>query len=291
MFLRFKSFIKNYFGFLFAFFLVILSIIVWNYAFSLNNRNLKFAVLDIGQGDAIFIESPSGNQIIFDGGPGDALLKQILKQISFFDRNIDMIVVTNPDRDHFEGFIGLLDSYSVPVFVSSGVSADENPVYRELLKKVDENKMVKVVARRGQRIDIGGGAYIDILFPDRGGIENLGHNDGSLVAKLVYGETSFLLTGDSTEKIEKYLVENYPNSLESTLLKVAHHGSKTSTSPVFVETVSPEIAVISAGRDNSYGHPHKETLQTLEKNKIPVLGTYNERTIVFESDGKKLFRR
>lgn len=290
MFERSKSFLRNYIKIILILILLALAFFIWSYAISSKNKNLKFTMLNIGQGDSIFIESPTGNQIIFDGGPGDFLLREVSKQMSFFDRDIDMIVVTNPDKDHFEGFIPLLDNFTIPVFVSSGVLADENPLYRELLKKIDEKGVVKVIARRGQRIDIGGGAYIDIIFPDRIGIEDLGHNDGSLVARLVYGKTSFLLTGDSTEKIEKYLVENYPNSLDSDVLKVAHHGSKTSTSDIFVKMVSPEVALISAGKDNSYGHPHKETLDTLEKNKIPVLGTYSEGTIIFESDGEKIWR-
>jgi competence protein ComEC len=263
--------------------------IVFFLAFRAQNRPLRVAFLDIGQGDAIFIESPTGNQIVFDGGPGSALVSQVAKQMSLFDRSIDMIVVTNPDRDHFEGFIPLLSRYSVAAMLEPGVRADENAIYAELHRVVAAQNIPIIEARTGQKIMLGGGVYIEVLFPDRD-IEDVSHNDGSLVARLVYGETSVMLTGDTTKNIENYLVSKYPASLDSDILKVAHHGSETSTGDEFVKAVSPDIAVISAGKGNSYGHPRQTTLDTLIKNKVQTLVTMNEGTIVFESDGK-VFKR
>ena len=264
--------------------------IVFFFAFRAHNRPLRVAFLDVGQGDAIFIESPTGNQIIFDGGPGSALVSQVSKQMSLFDRTIDMIVVTNPDRDHFEGFIPLLSRYSVAAMLEPGVKADENAVYAELHRVVAAHSIPIIEARTGQRIMLGGGVYIEVLFPDRD-IEDVSHNDGSLIARLVYGETSVLLTGDTTKNIENYLVSKYPASLDSDILKVAHHGSETSTGDEFVKAVSPDIAVISAGKGNSYGHPRQATLDTLIKNKVETMVTMNEGTMVFESDGKVFKRR
>lgn len=258
-------------------------------AFRSQNRPLKIAFLDIGQGDAIFIESPTGNQIIFDGGPGSVLVSQVAKQMSLFDRHIDMIVVTNPDRDHFEGFIPLLSRYTVEAVLEPGVSALENPVYRELQRVIKSKGISVITARTGQQILLGGGAYIEVIFPDRD-VVDVSHNDGSLVARLVYGETSVLLTGDTTKNIENYVMSKYENFLDSDILKVAHHGSETSTGDEFVKAVSPDIAVISAGKGNSYGHPRQATLDTLINNKVETLVTMNEGTIVFESDGK-VFKR
>lgn len=289
MFSRILGYLKEYWKFYFFVILFILTFFIWYTALSSRNHNLKIAFLDIGQGDAIFIQSPDGNQIIFDGGPGDALMRELPKHMGFFDRSIDMMVVTNPDKDHFEGFIPLLDKYEVEAFVSPGVNASENPLYQELLKNVTKEKSANIVARHGQKIDLGGGVYIEIFFPDRD-VPNISHNDGSIIARLVYGKTKIMLTGDTTINIEKYLV-NKGLDLDSDILKIAHHGSKTSTSPEFVKAVSPEVAIISASKDNLYGHPHKETLDTLTKEKVPVLGTYNEGTIVFESDGEKIWRR
>lgn len=276
--------------------LILLSILffsvvgVFYVAFKTDEPVLTVAFLDVGQGDAIFIESPTGNQVIFDGGPGSALVSQVGKQVSLFDRSIDIIVVTNPDKDHFEGFIPLLSRYSVEAVLEPGVSADENPVYRELQRIIATKNIPVVEARTGQKILLGGGAYIDIIFPDRD-VKEVSHNEGSIIARLVYGETSVLLTGDTTKNIESYVLESYKEYLDSDMLKVAHHGSDTSTSDAFVKAVSPDVAVISAGKGNSYGHPKKETLDTLKNNKVETLVTMDEGTIVFESDGKSFIRK
>lgn len=264
--------------------------IVFFFAFRSPHHVLRVAFLDIGQGDAIFIESPTGNQIIFDGGPGSALVSEVAKQLSLFDRSIDMIVVTNPDKDHFEGFIPLLSRYSVSAVLEPGVSADENPVYQEFHRIITNQNIPIILARTGQKIILGGGAYIEVIFPDRD-VAGVSHNDGSLVARLVYGETSVLLTGDTTKNIENYILEPYREYLDSDILKVAHHGSDTSTSDAFVKAVSPDIAIISAGKGNSYGHPKKETLDILAKNKVKTLVTMDEGTIVFESDATKWVRK
>jgi competence protein ComEC len=176
----------------------------------------------------------------------------------------------------------------VPLIILPPVIADSNPVFVELLKKAENKGLQKITAIKGQRIDIGGGAYIDILFPDRD-LKYVSENEGSIIAKLVYKNTSVLLTGDTTSNIEKYLL-NYGFDVDSDILKVAHHGSKTSSAEEFIKAVSPDVAVISAGQNNSYGHPHKEVLDIFEKSKVPVLGTYNEGSIMFESDGERFWR-
>lgn len=281
----FKASFKDYIKIFFLVFLTISLIFIYSNVFSLHNGKLRVVFMDIGQGDSILIKSPSGNKIIVDGGPGSNILNSLSKNLSFWDRDIDMIVVTNPDKDHFEGFIPVLDSYKVALFLKPETEANDNVIYRELLSVVSDKKVDTIVASSGQKIDIGGGAFIEIIFPDRKGLKDLSHNDGSLVFRLVYGKTSILFTGDSTEKIEKFLLENYPNKLKSDILKVAHHGSKTSSSKNFIKEVSPKWAVISAGKMNSFGHPHKEVLDTLSSLNIDILGTYDKGDILFESNG------
>ena len=129
--------------------------------------------------------------------------------------------------------------------------------------------------------------YLNILFPDRDN-EDWETNTASIVTKLTYGDTSFLLTGDSPIAIEKYLSMIDGKNLKSDVLKAGHHGSRTSTSESFASLVSPEYAVISAGKDNRYGHPHKEVLDILEKIKATILKTYELGTISFSSDGEKI---
>jgi competence protein ComEC len=290
MFLKIKLFLKEYFTLIFSIFLILITFFIFSFIVSFNNK-LKVVFLDIGQGDSIFIKSPVGNKVLIDGGPGDNLVKRLPKYMSLFDRDIDMIFITNPDKDHFEGFIPLLENYNVPVFITSGVSAPNNPVYQEFIRISKKNGLKELQVLNGQIIDIGGGAYLEVIFPDREGLSDLSHNDGSLVLRLVYGKTSILFTGDSTEKIEKYLIENYPQNLKADILKVGHHGSKTSTSDPFVSIVSPLWAVISVGKINPFGHPHKEVLDILKKYNVEILGTYDRGDIVFESDGRLLRKR
>lgn len=264
--------------------LVILSGVIWYVAIH-ENRDGKMTVvfLNVGQGDSIFIESPTGTQVVVDGGPDRAIMKEIGNVMPWYDRHIDMLVVTNPDKDHFEGFISLLDKYSVDVEMEPGTVAGSG-TYTVLQNKFKAKKVVQVIARRGQIVDLGGGAYLRILFPDRD-VSGLTTNNGSIVMKLVYGETSVLLTGDSPVAIEDYLISIDKDNLKSIILKAGHHGSRTSTGEQYVKVVRPEYAVISAGKDNKYGHPHKEILDILAKQKVPVYGTYDLGRITFVSDG------
>lgn len=265
--------------------LAIFSIILWSVVFHENQHGLlTFAVLNIGQGDSLFIESPTGTQVLVDGGPDKNLMKEISKVVPWYDRHIDMLVVTNPDKDHYEGFIPLLNKYSVDVVLEPGTN-NTYVEYSVLEKEIFDKKIPKVLARRGQIVDLGGGAYLQILFPDRD-VSDLSSNDGSIVMKLVYGDTSVMLQGDSTAKIEHYLVGLGDIDLKSTILKAGHHGSRTSTTEKYVSAVSPLWTVISSGANNSYGHPHKETLDTLTKLNIPTHDTCNNGDLVFQSDGK-----
>ncbi|MDD5357282.1 MAG: ComEC/Rec2 family competence protein [Candidatus Pacebacteria bacterium] len=275
-------------------FLLIINISIW-YAVSAESRHgvLTVAVLNIGQGDAIFIEAPNGNQIIVDGGPDQRLLSELGHVMPFYDRSIDMIINTNPDSDHYAGFLDLLKSYKVGEFMESGTVSD-TPTYHELEKTVAEKHIPKIIAKRGMKILLDKDVSLYVLYPDRD-VSNWTSNNGSIVMKLVYGDTSFLLQGDATAEVEKYLIslEKSPESrgyggLSGQVLKVGHHGSRTSTSEEYVEAVSPEYAAISDGKNNRYGHPHKETLETLQKNNVKILRTDLQGRIIFESDGETI---
>ena len=269
--------------------LFITTVFIW-YAVLVEDRRgiLTVAFLDIGQGDAIFIEAPHGNQMLIDGGPPKAVLSALRRVMSFYDRTIDMIVVTNPDKDHMAGFIDVLESYKVGMVVEPGTvgASVEYKVFEQLVR---EERAKKSIALRGQTIwlDKKHGVGFQILFPDRN-ISGLATNDGSIVGRLVYGDTSIMFTGDSPENVERYLVSLDDKNLKSDVLKVGHHGSRTSTSKEFVGFVSPTYATISLGQGNSYGHPHKETLDTLEKFDIKTLRTDQQGTITIESDGKNI---
>lgn len=265
--------------------LIIVSLLLWFVVIRENHKGiLTFAVLNIGQGDALWIESPTGVQVLVDGGPNNTLMREVPYIMPWYDRHIDMIVVTNPDKDHYEGFISLMKKYSVDTVLEPGTT-NKSDTYATLEKEISDKKIKKVTAQRGQVIDLGGGAYLQVLFPDRD-ISGLPSNDGSLVMKLVYGETSVMLQGDSTAKIEDYLLTLGTTTLKSTILKAGHHGSRTSSTEEYVRVVDPEWTVISSGINNDYGHPHIETVETMEKLKISTYDTCNNGRLVFESDGK-----
>lgn len=279
------SHIKQYLRWYILLLLIIISIVLFSVILH-EDRNsiLTFEVLNIGQGDALWIESPTGFQVIVDGGPDNALMKEIPKVMPWYDRHIDMIVVTNPDKDHYEGFLSLLKKYKVDTVLEPGTTS-KTETYALLEEEISDNKIEKVIAQRGQVIDLGGGAYLQVLFPDRD-ISGLSSNDGSLVMKLVYGDTSVMLQGDSTEKIEDYLLTLGTTTLKSTILKAGHHGSRTSSSEEYVGAVAPEWVAVSSGIRNDYGHPHKETLETMHKLGIPTYDTCNNGRLIFQSDGK-----
>jgi len=252
---------------------------------------LTVAFLNVGQGDAIFIQAPNGNQMLIDGGPGKSVLRELSAVMPFYDRSIDVILATHADQDHVGGLPDVFKKYKVNVFIEPGVSG-ESSSYQELEKIVanknsstNEVEIKKILAKRGMNIDLGGGVILQILFPDRNLVVTE-TNTSSIVAKLVYGENEFLLTGDSPKTIEEYLVSF--GNLQSDVLKVAHHGSKNSDDENFVSAVSPKYAVISVGQDNKYGHPNEETLKTLNNLGIKILRTDELGRIIFESDGVNL---
>lgn len=266
-------------------FLFVATLLVW-YAVVSEDRSGKLTVafLDIGQGDAIFIESPTGTQMMIDGGPGAIVLRELGKVMPFYDRSIDMLMVSNPDKDHMAGFLDILDAYNVASVIEPG-TVGASAEYKTLEAKIEREKAIKITALRGQKIDLGGGAYFEVLFPDRD-VSGLDTNDGSLIGKLVYGTTSFLFPGDAPSAIEEYIAYVDKENLDVDVLKVGHHGSKTSTSEALLGFASPAIAVISAGKDNTYGHPHREVTERLSRFEVETLGTYEHGTIVLESDGE-----
>lgn len=215
--------------------------------------------LNVGQGDAIFIQAPNGNQVLVDGGPDSKVIQELAKVMPFHDRSIDLLVLTHPDADHITGLIEVLDRYEVeqilenPIKSNAAAYAKWNELKREAL--VTE-------AGLGQKVWLDDGIALWVLFPV-GTTDQSKSNNNSIVIKLVYGEVSLLLTGDIEAKVERELLARGIN-VDSDLLKVPHHGSKTSTTKEFLDAVTPETAFIQVGVKNRYGHPHPTVLDRLE---------------------------
>lgn len=267
--------------------LILATCVVWFIALSLQPVDyVTIAFLNVGQGDAIYIESPTGNQLLIDGGPPRKLLGELRKVVPFYDRTIDAILVTNPDQDHFAGFIDVLNMYKVDRVIEPGTQSSTT-IYAEFSKEVDEERAQEILARRGMVIHLGSSTDLTILFPDRD-VSNVKRNDGSVIARLTYGSTSVMFTGDAPSSTEEYaLAISGQDAVRSDILKIGHHGSRTSASEEFIKAVNPKWAVISAGYKNRYGHPHKETIDMLDKLDISTLITHEEGTIVFRCDMKE----
>ena len=251
-----------------------------------NSNILKVAFLDIGQGDAIYIEAPNGKQMLIDSGSGPIVLSKLAQVMPFGDRSIDLILATHTDADHIGGFSAVLDRYKVDKIIENG-GESTTKTFRNMESKILEHNVEKIVAHRGMKIllDKDKNIYFDILFPDRD-VLSMDSNDGSIVGKLIYGSKSFMLTGDATKYTEMLIMKNEnKETLHSNILKVGHHGSRNSSSESWLETTNPEVAIISAGLNNRYGHPHKEVLDFLNNLHIPYLGTYQKGTIIFKTDG------
>jgi competence protein ComEC len=252
-------------------------------------RGLTVSFLAVGQGDAALIESPTGRRMLVDGGRDRAVLRELPKVMPWWDRTIDVVVATHPDADHVGGLFDVLERYRVSYILEPGVRHD-TPQAESLLTAVSRevgSGAERVLARRGQVIDLGAGAYAHILFPDRD-VSGLETNTASIVMRVVYGDTSFLLSGDSPIVIEEYLVALDGKGLKSTVLKAGHHGSRTSTSPLFVGYVSPEWGVFSRGCENEYGHPHQEVVDIFGLFGVSTKDTCTDGTVTFVSDGVQL---
>lgn len=270
-----------------VFFLAAINILVFLSVNLFEKPELRVAFLDVGQGDAILITSPTGAQMLIDGGKDRSVLRELSKQMNPLDRTIEVVVETHPDADHIGGLPYVLQHYHVGAYISPGVKNDTNQTLALVDAVKKEPGMKAVYARRGMQIDLGGEAYADVLFPDRD-ISGIETNTGSVVMRLVYGNTEFMLTGDSPETIENYLVSLDGNTLQSDVLKAGHHGSRTSSGEAFLEAVNPSVVVISAGKKNSYGHPHEEVVERVEKKGAKIFSTLGEGAVVVSSDGTKL---
>ncbi len=279
--------------------LLLLNVLAWVAVYDLNKFNLlDVTFFNVEQGDAVFIETPQSHQIIIDGGPDSTILEKLGEKMPFWDGSLDLIILTHPENDHLVGLLGVLKRYKVKNILWTGVTRD-TAEFKEWEKLIEEEKNkegAKIkIAQAGQKIlwksgfhNIDNSAdFMEILFPfeDLEGKSLKDSNNTSVIVKLVFGKNSFLFTGDAYKSVEGELLEKGAD-IDSDVLKDGHHGSKTSSAEEFIKAISPEIAVISAGKDNSYGHPHQETLDALEKYGITVLRTDVNGDIKFLCDSQ-----
>lgn len=254
----------------------------------ISQTNFQFYVFDVGQGDAILIQTPNHYDILIDGGPDNTVIYKLGEYLPFYDHQIDLVVLTHPDADHLVGLVEVLRRYGVKAVLLTGIF-DNTPAYQEFLKIIEDKKIRIIFA--GQINDIGVEPNLDlqILYPfeliaDKKFKEK---NDSSIVAKLSYHDFSILLTGDAPENIEDKLIKTKVD-ITADILKIAHHGSSASSGNDFLTQVRPKLAVISVG-ENKFGHPTPEVLDRLSQQKIPYLTTIEKGDIIVYSNGQKFW--
>ncbi|MDO5517385.1 MAG: ComEC/Rec2 family competence protein [Clostridium sp.] len=245
---------------------------------------LEVSYLDVGQGDSAYIKV-NGYDILVDAGPKSDEEK-LLAQLE--EKNIDdfeIIIATHPHEDHIGGMKKVFDRYDVESFYMPKVS-HTTKTFENMVNAV-ANEGIKIQQiKEGMTFDLGNGARIDVYSPIYESYEEF--NDYSPIMKLTFGETELIFTGDAEAHAEADVVAKYPNDLHGDVLKFGHHGSSTSSSEEFLQSVDPDYGIISCGAGNKYGHPHKETLQKISKYDIETYRTDTQGQITLTSDGKNI---
>ncbi len=273
---------------------------------SLPDNHLHLVFCDVGQGDAIYVRGPKGSDMVIDGGPDERVLNCLGEKMPFWDRTIELLVLSHPQADHLTGLIEIVKRFEVKKLVDS--SAKNNTAEYYLWEKlIKEKKIKRIEARAGEKIMVDKEVELSVLWPKNpentsevkpssnladtfeAEQQTLDLNSSSTVLSLSFNHFSSLFTGDlDSDSLNSLISLISPISL--TILKFPHHGSKTGLSEAFLKAVSPALAIISVGK-NSFGHPSAETPKLLNSLNIPFLRTDEDKTIEIVSDGKVWYRK
>lgn len=254
---------------------------------------LKVHFLNVGQGDSIFIQTPNGYDMLIDGGASTAVLHELGKVMPFWDYTIDAVVATHPHTDHIGGLVDVMEKYTV-IQAYSSMDTYYNDAFKEwqYITKLKNIPVEMVNSYRSFTID--DDILVEFMLPQDYSsdpdhekyAENV--NNTSIVVKLTYGDATYLFTGDAEHEVEADLVQQFDVDVD--ILKVGHHGSKTSSTHEFLREVTPEYAIISAGKNNRYGHPHAQAVDRLRDSGAEIIRTDQDGTITFHSDGGVAYR-
>lgn len=273
------------------FFLSILAVVIGMAAFLLSYKqpkDLEIDYLDVGQGDAALIKTPYGQNILVDGGPNSTVLRRLGENLPWWDRTIDLMILTHPHDDHVGGLVDVAKRYKIKKVLYTGV-LHTAPAFLEWLQILRDKKIPVTIIDREQTIGLGENLKIEIFYPQKSlaGTTVPELNDSSIVLQLIYGDNKFLFPADISTNVEKELLDK-GEVVASDVLKVSHHGSEYATSDESLELVKPEYAVISVGKNNLFGHPNQRTLNKLERAGIKIYRTDELGTIKLKSDGKNI---
>ncbi len=255
-----------------------------------NNTTTTVAFLDIGQGDATYISFTNGDDMLIDCARGAQVLDALGRVMSVFDHTISYLVITHPDADHYGGCIDVLSRFDVQTIIMTGV-AKNDALYQSFVNFVEHEGATIRIIDAVQSMQIGD-SQVTYLYPDHNvvkepfvpGTDQFESNNTSIVMRLSAGNTEILFTGDAEKELEQYLVDTYADQLNVDILKVGHHGSKTSSIDAFLQATSPEEAIVSVGKDNSYGHPAPSVIKRVKKYGAEVWQTTDEGDILISID-------
>jgi len=247
-----------------------------------SSGELRVWFFDVGQGDAILIETPDNRQILVDGGPSQAILSKLGQVLPPWDRSVDAVVLTHPHLDHVAGIVSVLERYDVAAVYDGGALARTGAMDAFEADIIAEGATIDHIVE-GDRFAYGD-VTLDVLAPSHpiDGTFPKDPNEASVVLLLTYGDTTILLMGDAPDDVERDILSTVG---DVDVLKVGHHGSRTSSSTEFLDAVAPEFAIISCGIDNSYGHPHPATIQRLDDRGIRIERTDLDGDILLTSTG------
>lgn len=261
---------------------------IWFFVFVPKDDRLRVTYLDVGQGDGALISFPDGKTALIDGGPGKKVLEGLGRNIPFYKRKIDIVFLTHPHADHVSGLVHTIERYEVGrVVVTRAVHS--TPEYREFLELVKKKKIPVTEGIRGTEFDFSAGNKVRVLYPQNP-VDSQNLNNTSEVMMLSAGGTKFLFMGDLEKDGSDKLIALEPD-LKADVLKVPHHGSQNALSDGLYKKVSPRYAVISAGEDNRYGHPHAEVVRFLETAGIKYFRTDKDGDVKFETEDGKITKK
>lgn len=258
-------------------FLIAGNIILWSVFIAIKSDNTNQAIfLDVGQGDSLLLKNKQSQQLLIDTGPNQNITTKLNQYLPFYDQKIELVIITHPHDDHYGGLLAIMDNYQIEQLLI-GPDANLDPEFKNYLDYASAKNIQIRYAQTKQFINFGQDK-ITLISPETTSDDD---NDHSIIAKIESPTTSILACGDATQIIEKDLITDYPDLLPSQILKISHHGSKTSSSEDFIQKVHPETAIISVGT-NKFNHPSPETIQKLQKNDIEIKRTDIQKDIIYD---------
>jgi len=248
--------------------LLLLLLLALGQFFWLTNNKPSVSILDVGQGDAILIQTSEYKNILIDAGPDGKVVDELSKKMNFFNHNIDLFILTHPHSDHFGGFFDVIQKYPVKQVILTGVTSDD-PLYEEFLGEIKKANIPISFPKSDKDIQIGRNLFIDFIYPFSGqslvGQKATNANNTSIVVRILDKSYKPLITlmGDTENGLEREILLS-GQDISANILKLGHHGSRTATSNALLQAAGSETAVISAGKDNQFGHPHPETMEKIK---------------------------